>query len=215
MEDENRLAVLIADDHPIVREGLRRIVERTSDLVVVGEASDASTLIDLCQSLAPRVVLLDISMPGPGFLETLRRFRDELTEVRVLVLSVHPEVEFGFRALEAGAAGFVSKERAPELLEEAIRCVADGRRFVSEALVQKLAQRNEGTAAESITERLSPREYEVFLMLGAGRSVTQIASALDLSPKTVSTHRARILEKTGLRSTAEIIRFAVGNQLVE
>lgn len=209
MVEQRKLRVLVADDHPVVREGLRRIIERTGDLRLVGETGEADTLIDLCRSVTPNVVLLDVSMPGPGFLHTLRRFRNELPQVRVLVLSVHPERELATRALGAGAAGYVSKERAPDLLADAIRQAMEGTGYLSQS-----ARGIRGREL-SITDRLSPREYEIFLMLGAGRTVSEIATILGLSPKTVSTHRARILEKSGLSSNAAIIRFAVANHLVE
>ena len=209
MTAKRHVRILIADDHPVVREGLSRIIERNDDMVLVGETGRGDALLDLCRATRPNVVLLDVSMPGPGFLLTLRSLRSELPHVRVLVLSVHPAVDFASRAIEAGASGYVSKEHASEVLAEAIRQVMSGKPYLSPSVPAAEEARH------SITSRLSPREYEIFLMLGAGQRVSEIATLLDLSPKTVSTHRARILEKTGLRSNAAIIRYAIANQLVE
>ncbi len=209
MVPQSQLRILIADDHPVVREGLSRIIERNEDMVLVGETGHADALVELCRSTRPDVVLLDVSMPGPGFLHTLRSLRSELPGIRILVLSVHPAVELASRAMQAGASGYISKEHAPEVLAEAIRQVTAGQPYPSPPAP------DDGEPRASVTRQLSPREYEIFLMLGAGHSVSEIATLLDLSPKTVSTHRARILEKTGLRSNAAIIRYAVANNLVE
>lgn len=211
----SRIRVVVADDHPVVREGFRRLFEHAVDMELVGECDDASALPAFCLEHGANVLLLDISMPGPGFLETLRRLRTELPELQVLVMSFHPEESFGVRSLEAGAAGYLSKKSSPQVVLNAIRRVRNGQLYVSDAIGTKLAARLSGKTPTSIEDLLSPREYQVFLMLGQGASVTEIANTLNLSPKTVSTHRARILEKTKLPNNAAIIRFVVENGLTE
>jgi two-component system invasion response regulator UvrY len=208
--------LLIADDHPIVREGLRRVVEDApgGGITVVGEASDGDELLAQASSVDPDVVLLDITMPGPGFVETIQRLKAIHPRVRILVLSVQPEDQFAVRALKAGAAGYVSKNLSPEHLVTAIHEVIRGGRYVSPSLAQRLAAAVADGADRPPHEGLSAREYQVLCLIGAGKSVKEIAAAMDLSVKTVSTYRTRILEKTTLKSNAEIIRYTVEHGLV-
>ena len=208
--------LLIADDHPIVREGLRRVVEDApgGGITVVGEASDGDDLLAQATSVDPDVVLLDITMPGPGFVETIQRLKAIHPRVRILVLSVQPEDQFAVRALKAGAAGYVSKNLSPEHLVTAIQEVVRGGRYVSPSLAQRLAAAVADGADRPPHEGLSAREYQVLCLIGAGKSVKEIAAAMDLSVKTVSTYRTRILEKTTLKSNAEIIRYTVEHGLV-
>lgn len=208
--------LLIADDHPIVREGLRRVVEDApgGGITVVGEASDGDELLAQASSVDPDVVLLDITMPGPGFVETIQRLKAIHPRVRILVLSVQPEDQFAVRALKAGAAGYVSKNLSPEHLVTAIHEVIRGGRYVSPSLAQRLAAAVADGADRPPHEELSAREYQVLCLIGAGKSVKEIAAAMDLSVKTVSTYRTRILEKTTLKSNAEIIRYTVEHGLV-
>jgi len=208
--------LLIADDHPIVREGLRRVVEDApgGGITVVGEASDGDDLLAQATSVDPDVVLLDITMPGPGFVETIQRLKAIHPRVRILVLSVQPEDQFAVRALKAGAAGYVSKNLSPEHLVTAIQEVVRGGRYVSPSLAQRLAAAVADGADRPPHEGLSAREYQVLCLIGAGKSVKEIAAAMELSVKTVSTYRARILEKTTLKSNAEIIRYTVEHGLV-
>lgn len=207
------IRVAIADDHPVVREGLTRIVQRSPGFELVGTVENADAVLDLCKVERPDVLLLDISMPGPEVFETLRALRRETPDVRVLILSWHPEDQYALPCLEAGAAGYVTKQRRPEELLRAVTRVAEGQRFVSEAAASRLAGRLLGEEDVPVHQRLSPREFEIFLLLGEGLSVGQIATRLEISPKTVSTHRAHILEKTGLTSNADIIRYVVEKKL--
>jgi len=209
------IRIVVADEHPVVREGFRHLIERAAGMELVGECDGASELPALCLEGGADVLLLGISVAGPGFLETLRRLRAELPELRVLVVSIHPEESFGLRALEAGAAGYLSKKSSPQILLNAIRRVRNGQLYVSEDIASRLAGRLYGREPPCVTDSLSPREYQIFLMLGQGASVTAIANTLGLSPKTVSTHRARILEKTKLQNNAAIIRFVVEHGLTE
>lgn len=206
--------LFIADDHPIVREGLKSVVSQYNDLRVVGEAEDAEKTVNGCRQLRPDIVLLDVSMPGPGVLEIIRRLRDETPATRILVLSIHPEQHYARRVLKAGADGYVTKNYTADVLYSAIRQVRSGHKYVTPALAEEFATELAGGRNGQPHERLSNREYEVFLQLGSGRSVDQIAGALRIKPKTVRSYRARILEKTMLKSTAELIFYAVNCGLV-
>lgn len=207
------IGLLVADDHPIVREGLKRIVSMYDDIRVVGEAVDGDDVLEQAKNEDVDVVLLDVSMPGPGFLETLRRLREIRPGLRILVLSVHPEDQYAVHALRAGASGYLTKDHSANELAEAIRKVHEGRRHLTESLQDRLAEALDTGGDKPLHELLSSREFQVFCMIGCGKSVTDIADELELSPKTVSTYRARILEKTKLTGNAEVIRYAVQNGL--
>ncbi len=185
------IRLAIADDHPIVRQGLRRIASEGAEISVVGEASTAAELFRLLAGAAVDVVLLDVSMPGSTFVETLKDLREKHPSVKVLVLSVHPEDQWAVRALRAGAAGYLTKDHSPEQLVEAVRRVARGGKYVSEMLAEKLAGLVDNGRTRSPHERLSDREFEVLRALGSGMAVKDVAEQLHLSAKTVSTYRAR------------------------
>jgi two-component system, NarL family, invasion response regulator UvrY len=209
------IRLAIADDHPIVRQGLRRIASEGAEISVVGEASTAAELFRLLAGAAVDVVLLDVSMPGATFVETLKELREKHPSIKVLVLSVHPEDQWAVRSLRAGAAGYLTKDRSPEQLVEAIRRVARGGKYVSELLAEKLAGLVDNDRTRSPHERLSDREFEVLRALGSGMAVKDVAQQLKLSAKTVSTYRARLLEKMGLKSRADLVRYVVENELLE
>lgn len=206
-----QIRVFVADDHPIVREGLRRILNDRSDIRVVGEAATSDEIFERLDESEAHVLLLDISMPGPGFLETMRRLRGG--EVKILVVSMYPEEQFGIRALKAGAAGYLTKDQSSDELVNAIRRVHVGRRYLSEALADRLAS-DLADGDREPHEELSEREFQVMQMLGEGMTIGEISDRLSLSPKTVSTYRTRILRKLDLRTTADIVRYAVENEFV-
>jgi DNA-binding NarL/FixJ family response regulator len=208
------IRLAIADDHPIVRQGLRRIVSEGAGISVVGEASTAAELFRLLAGAAVDVVLLDVSMPGSTFVETLKDLREKHPSVKVLVLSVHPEDQWAVRALRAGAAGYLTKDHSPEQLVEAVRRVARGGKYVSEVLAEKLAGLVDNGRTGAPHERLSDREFEVLRALGSGMAVKEVAEQLKLSAKTVSTYRARLLEKMGLKSRADLVRYVVEHDLL-
>ena len=210
------IRIFIADDHPIVRQGLRRIVEAGPGLVIAGEASDAKALLAALDRTATDLVLLDVSMPGGPFLETLQQLRAKHPTVRVLVLSVHPEDQWAVRALRAGASGYLTKDHSPEQLVEAIRRVYRGGKYVSPTLAEHLAEHLNGGAGgqRAPHELLSDREFEVMRRLGSGLTVSQIASELAISAKTVSTYRTRILEKMAVGTNAELVRYAARHGLI-
>ena len=207
------IRLAIADDHPIVREGLRRIASAGVGISVTGEASTAAELFRLLAQAAVDVVLLDVSMPGSTFVETLKELRERHPHIKVLVLSVHPEDQWAMRALRAGAAGYLTKDHSPEQLVEAIRRVARGGKYVSEMLAEKLAGLVDHGRTRAPHERLSDREFEVLRALGSGMSVKDVAEQLNLSAKTISTYRARLLEKMGLKSRADLVRYVVEHEL--
>ncbi len=208
------IRIFIADDHPIVRQGLRRIVEEDPGMAIAGEAGDAATVLAALQSTAADLVLLDVSMPGGPFLETLKELRTRHPTVRVLALSVHPEDQWAVRALRAGASGYLTKDHSPDQLLEAIRRVYRGGKYVSPTLAERLAEQLDGGAERAPHELLSDREFEVMRRLGNGLTITQIASELALSAKTVSTYRARILEKMAVESNADLVRYAARYGLI-
>ncbi len=207
------IRLLIADDHPIVRAGLRRIAADHPGITVVGEAASAAEVLERVIETPSDVVLLDVSMPGPSFIEVLQQVRKEHPSVKVLVLSVHPEDQWAVRALRAGAAGYLTKDHSPEQLIEAIRKVYRGGKYVSAALAERLATGLEAGTSTVLHERLSDREYEVLRGLGTGLSVKVLAERLGLSAKTVSTYRTRILEKMQMVTNADLIRYVNDNGL--
>ena len=208
------IRIFIADDHPIVRQGLRRIVEADPGMVIAGEAGDAPSLQSGLAQTPADVVLLDVSMPGGLFLETLRALRARHPTVRVLVLSVHPEDQWAVRALRAGASGYLTKDHSPDQLLDAIRRVYRGGKYVSPTLAEHLAEHLDGDGQRAPHELLSDREFEVMRRLGSGLTVSQIASELAISAKTVSTYRARILEKMSVATNAELVRYASEHGLI-
>lgn len=210
------IRVLVADDHAIVRRGLRQILTETPDIVVGGEASSVPEVTRLLHEQRWDVVVLDINMPGGSGLAVLPEIRRDHPRVAVVILTVHSEHQFALRAIKAGAAGFLTKETAPAELVEAVRRVASGRRYVSAELAETLASVVAGDDDERPPhERLSDRELEVLRMLGSGKTVSQIARELALSVKTISTHRTRILHKLDLKTTADLLRYAMQNGLGE
>ena len=208
------IRLFIADDHPIVRAGLTRIVAEEGDITVVGDAASAAELLDRIRTAPADVLLMDVSMPGPGMVPLLEQLQSEHPSIRVLVLSVHPEEQYATRALRAGARGYLTKDHSPAELVAAIRKVHNGGRYVSATLAERLAaELNSGTDGPPHI-RLSDREFEVLCLLGSGRTVSEIAGTLELSVKTVSTYRVRLLEKLSARSNAELVRYVVTNGLM-
>jgi DNA-binding NarL/FixJ family response regulator len=209
------IRLAIADDHPIVREGLRRIASDDAGISVTGEAATSSELFRLLAATAVDVVLLDVSMPGSTFVETLQDLREKHSSIKVLVLSAHPEDQWAMRALRAGAAGYLTKDHSPEQLVQAIRRVARGGKYVSESMAEKLAGMVDDGRTRAAHERLSDREFEVLRALGSGMMVKDVAKQLHLSAKTVSTYRARLLEKMGLKSKEDLVRYVVTHDLLK
>jgi two-component system invasion response regulator UvrY len=209
------IKILIADDHPVVRKGLREIIEETSDMEVADEASNGQEVLAKVFRKDFDVVLLDISMPGRSGLDILKELKSQLPKLAVLVLSIHPEEQYAVQVLKAGASGYLTKKSAPEELVTALRKVSTGGKYVSPSLAEKLASALETGIEKPPHETLSAREYEVMRKIALGKTVTEIARELFLSPKTISTYRSRILEKIGIKNNAELIRYAITNRLVD
>jgi len=209
------LRVLIADDHPIVRQGLKQIIAETSDMIVAEEASNGLEVLNKVGASNCDVVLLDISMPGRNGVDILRQLKDERPRLPVLILSIHPEEQYAVRALRAGASGYLTKESAPDELVAAIRKVSMGGKYVSSSLAEKLASDLKNNSAQLAHKSLSDREYQVMCMIASGKTVTEIAEELLLSVKTISTYRSRILEKMKMKSNAELTHYAIKNRLVD
>lgn len=209
------IKILIADDHAIVREGLKQIVVETSDMVVADEASTGHEVLDKVRNNEYTVVVLDISMPGGDGLNILKQIKRERHKLPVLVLSVHSEEQYAVRALRAGAAGYLTKESAPSELISAIRRVSGGRKYISPLLAEKLALDLESDREKPRHETLSDREYQVMCMIASGKRVKEISEELCLSVKTISTYRSRILEKMRMNNNAELTHYAIKHGLVE
>ncbi len=209
------IKILIADDHPVVRKGLKEIIEVTPDMMVGDEASNGQEALEKVRKNDFDVVLLDISMPGRSGLEILKELKSEKPELSVLILSMHPEEQYAVRVLKAGASGYLTKESAPDELIAAIRKASIGRKYVSSSLAEKLALYLEIDDERPLHETLSDREYEVMRMIASGKTITEIAEKLFLSIKTISTYRSRILEKMGMKSNSELTHYALKNRLVE
>lgn len=209
------IKILIADDHAIVRKGLKQIVSETPDIIVTDEASTGYEVLDKVRGNDYDAVVLDISMPGGDGLNILKQIKKGKPKIPILVLSVHPEDQYAVRALRAGAAGYLTKESAPDELITAIRRVSGGRKYVSSLFAEKLASELESDRERPLYEMLSDREYQVLCMMASGKRVKEIADELCLSVKTISTYRARILEKMRMKSNAELTHYAIKHGLVE
>ena len=208
------IKVLIADDHPVVRRGLRQILEEAPDIVVGAEVGTAHEVLSAVREQSWTVVVLDISLPGGNGIDLIKDIRRERPDGRVLILTAHSEEQYAVRALKAGAAGFLNKESAPAKLTEAVHRVASGGRYVSPALAETLASILSGDARGMPHECLSDREFEILKLLASGMTVTDVAESLGSSVKTISTHRARILKKMNLRTNAELTHYAIRQGLV-
>ncbi len=209
------IKILIADDHAVIRRGLKQIVSETPDIIVTGEASTGYEVLDNVRGNDYNAVILDISMPGGDGLNILKQLKKEKPKIPILVLSVHPEDQYAVRALKAGAAGYLTKDSAPSELISAIRKVSCGRKYVSSLLAEKLALDLETDSEKRIHEKLSDREYQVLCMMASGKMAKEIAADLCLSVKTISTYRSRILEKMRMKNNAELTHYAIKHGLIE
>ena len=209
------IKILIADDHAVVREGLKQIISETPDMRVTDEADNAQDVLDKVSEQHYDVVLLDITMPGRSGLDVLKQLKSKQPRLPVLMLSVHPEEQYAIRTLKAGASGYLTKGSATDELIAAIRKISTGKKYVSSSLAEKLAFDLDMDYEKPRHEILSDREYQVMSMIASGKTVKEIADELSLSVQTISTYRSRILEKMKMKNNAEIIYYAVKQGLVE
>ena len=210
--------IFIADDHAMVREGLKAIISNDKDLVVVGEASNGNETLRKIRACSIDVLLLDVSMPGLGFLDLLKRITNmdaSSKPGKILVLTAHSEDQYAFRALKAGADGYLTKEKSPNELLKAIHKLCDGGRYVSQSFAEDMINMalDPNTEETALHHLLSDREFQIFSMLGKGTSIKAIAFPLSLNDKTISTYRTRLLKKMGMKSNADIIRYTIENNL--
>jgi DNA-binding NarL/FixJ family response regulator len=209
------IRVLIADDHALVRDGLRHILLRSGRFEIVGDAADGPATIALARAQPADVLVLDLSMPGRNGLEMIKQLKDEHPQLKILVLTMHAEQQYAKRAFAAGAAGYLTKEAAREELVVAVARVADGGVYVSTAMAERLARDLSTSSTARPHERLSDREFDVLRRVVAGDSINSIAQQLSISAKTVSTYKARILEKMQMESDAMLVRYAVQHKLFD
>jgi len=209
------IRIVVADDHTIVREGLKQILGGQPDFHVVAEASDGHEALKRVRELDFDVLLLDMSMPGKSGVELIKQVKGERPRLRILILTMHEEHQYAVRAIRAGASGYLTKEGASSQLVTAIRKVASGGAYISAEVAEQLALNAMPDANAAPHERLSDREFQVFCLIAEGKSVSEIAERLNLSAKTVSTHKANLLQKMGMTTQAELIRYAIENKLVE
>ncbi|MGB8952166.1 MAG: response regulator transcription factor [Candidatus Aminicenantales bacterium] len=209
------IKILIADDHAIVREGLKQILAEVPNWVVAAEAGCGHEVAEKLKKGHFDIVMLDISMPDKSGLDVLKEIKKKLPKLPVLILSVHPEEQYAIRVLKSGASGYLTKDSAPEELIKAIRIALQGRKYVSPSLAERLALDLDRDIDKPPHETLSDREYQVLCLLARGKPVKQIAKELFLSIKTISTYRTRILEKMGMKTTADLIQYAIKNSLIE
>ncbi|MBC3934898.1 response regulator transcription factor [Undibacterium rugosum] len=215
MTEHAAIQLLIVDDHPVVREGIKSIVAATNDIAVAGESASGLDAIRLSRQLDYKVMLLDIALSDKNGIEVLKQIKSEKPDVQVLMFSIHKEEQYAIRSLKAGAAGYLNKQCATDELLQAIRQVANGLKYITPQLAQELANNLNQEHEDALHKTLSDREFQTLTMIASGKSVSDIAKDLSLSVKTISEYRSRILLKMKLRHNAELTHYAIKNQLVE
>uniref|UniRef100_A0A832DHP5 Response regulator transcription factor n=1 Tax=Ignavibacterium album TaxID=591197 RepID=A0A832DHP5_9BACT len=213
--NNNKIKILIADDHAIVREGLKQIVAEEKDMIVAGEAENAETIMRLLEKEKWSIVILDINMPGRNGLEILKDIKQLYPELPVLILSMFSEEQYGIRAIKAGASGYLKKVSAPDELVKAIRKIVNGGKYITETLADKLADTLGQIKNELPHEKLSDREFEIMCSIALGKSAEEISEELSISVNTFYTYRNRILEKMSMKSNVELTQYAIRTKLIE
>jgi len=207
--------ILIVDDHPLVRQGLKAGLSKAPDLKVIGEAETADEALTEARNQRPDIILLDISLPGRNGFEVLRQLHAEMPEVRILMLSTYSEKQYAVRCLRNGAWGYLTKKSSSDELIDAVRTVMQGRKYITSSLAQLLASEVSADSAKLPHEDLSDREFQILCLIGQGKTVAQIAEILSIGTSTVGTHRVHIFEKMNMHSTVELVRYALENKLVD
>jgi two-component system, NarL family, invasion response regulator UvrY len=215
MKDKTTLKVLIADDHPVVREGIKQIIQKASDIIVGGEALTGQDVLDKMDQESWDAIILDLNMPGKDGLEVLQSIRHEYPRLPILILSIYPEDQMGIRVLRAGASGFLNKESAPKELLNAIRKICSGGKYISPSLAEKLAYDIEMHTDREPHKLLSNREYQILCLLASGKTIIEIAGILSISDKTVRTYRERLLKKVNLTNDVELTHYAIKHNLID
>lgn len=207
--------ILVVDDHALIRKGIKLLLEGRADMRVTGEAETGVQAVNMVRTGDFDLVLLDISLPDKNGMDVLKQIKAEQPGVKTIVLSMHPEEQYGLRAMKAGAAGFINKQSAPEQLISAILQVISGKKVISEALTEQLLNNLIGESQDLLHQSLSNREYQTLCLMSSGKSLTEISEALLISPKTVSVYRARMLEKMHFKNNAEAVHYAIAHHLVD
>ncbi|MEE9190374.1 MAG: response regulator transcription factor [Candidatus Neomarinimicrobiota bacterium] len=207
--------VILADDHPIFRKGLSEILQEAGDIQISGEAANAREIFTMLDTVDCNILILDIKMPGQSGLDILKQLNKTHPNLKILVLSMHPEEQYAIRVLRAGASGYLNKETVPEDIVRAVRRINSGRKFITESIADQLARSLGKDFKKRRFETLSDREYELMCMIATGKTLTTIANDLSLSIKTVSTYRTRLLQKMKMKSNAELTHYAISNNLVD
>lgn len=207
--------ILVVDDHALIRKGLKQLLEDSPDLKVTGEAASGIQAINMARAQSFDLMLLDINLPDKHGIEVIKQFKAEQPDLKIIVLSMYPEDQYGVRALKSGAMGYINKQSASDTLIKAIRQVLSGKKYISETLAEQLLNTLIGESQDLMHQKLSNREYQTLCLMASGKSLTDIAEIMTLSPKTVSVYRSRMLTKMGFTNNAEAIHYAIAHQLVE
>lgn len=208
------MRIILVDDHELIREGLKKVIAKESDIDVIGEAQNADEMFEILSKNKIDIVILDITLPGRSGLDLISEIKTHYPDTRILILSMHPEDRFAVRALRAGAFGFITKGTASKILIEALRKIADGRKYITPTLAEHLALELDVDHDKPLHENLSNREFEVMRLIAEGKSVSEIAEMLFISVNTVTSYRSRIMEKMKMKTNAEIIRYAIEQNLI-
>lgn len=209
------IKIFLADDHSLIREGIKKLLSTESDIKFVGETSDPFQIPSLVEKLKPDILILDLSMPGKNGLDVLKEVKLLAPDTKVLIMSMLPEDQFAKRTLKAGASGYITKDSLPDEIMNAIRKVSSGRKYVSPSLAEKLASDLDENSEKSIHDILSDREFQILILIASGKTQTAISEELSIGVSTVNTYRSRILEKLNLHSSTDLIRYAFQNKLIE
>lgn len=209
------ISILVVDDHALIRKGLKQLLDDTDDIRVTGEAETGLQALNMAREQQYDLMLLDIALPDKNGIDVLKQLKLEHSDLKVIVLSMYPEDQYGVRSLKAGASGYLNKQSAPDLLIGAIRQVLSGKKYIGEIMAEQLLNSMIGNSQELMHQTLSNREYQTLCLIASGKTLTDIADSMTLSPKTVSVYRARMLEKMGFKNNAEAIHYAISYHLVD